>query len=299
MAWRGLHLTTPGRLSLADNQVVVMQDDGAARIPLEDLAWILLDTPQATLTVALLSACMSAGIAIIACDAAHTPNGMALPFHRHHRQGAVAALQAGISLPLRKRLWQVVVQAKIRNQAAALRSCGGDATPLDAMAARVGSGDPDNIEARAARDYWHAFFPAFKREAEADRRNAMLNYGYAVIRAAVARGLVAAGLLPAFGIGHASKTNAFNLADDMVEPFRPFVDVLVWQMSDTGRTKHGQLTVDHRRRLAALPLEQADIGAEAMTLLVATERTAASLVRAMEHGSAALLELPRLPPVRV
>jgi CRISPR-associated protein Cas1 len=265
---------------------------------MEDLAWIVLDTPQATLTAALLSACMSGGIAIIACDAAHTPNGMALPFHRHHRQGAVAALQANISHPLRKRLWQVVVQAKIRNQAAALRCCGIDGTPLDAMAMRVGSGDPDNTEARAARHYWQAFFPAFTREAEADLRNAMLNYGYAVIRAAIARGLVAAGLLPAFGIGHASKTNAFNLADDMVEPFRPFVDVLVWQMSDNGVTKQGQLTLDHRRRLAALPLEEADIGAEAMTLLVATERAGASLVRAMEHGSAALLELPRLPPTR-
>jgi CRISPR-associated protein Cas1 len=296
VAWRGLHLTRAGRLSLADNQLVVAQDDGDVCIPLEDLAWIIIDTPQATLTTALLSACMAAGIAIVACDAAHTPSGIALPFHAHHRQGAVAAIQAGISTPLRKRLWQVVVQTKIRNQAAALRRCGGDGAPLEAMAARVGSGDPDNTEARAARDYWRAFFPAFTREAEADLRNAMLNYGYAVVRAAVARGLVAAGLLPAFGIGHASKTNAFNLADDMVEPFRPFVDVLVRQMSDDGRTKDGKLTVDHRRRLAALPLEDVLVGTETTTLLVATERAGASLVRAMEHGSAALLELPRFPP---
>jgi CRISPR-associated protein Cas1 len=296
VAWRGLHLTRAGRLSLADNQFVVAQDDGDVRIPLEDLAWIILDTPQATLTTALLSACMAAGIVIVACDAAHTPSGIALPFHCHHRQGAVAAIQAGISAPLRKRLWQVVVQAKIRNQAAALSRCGGDGTPLEAMAARVGSGDPDNTEARAARDYWRAFFTAFTREAEADLRNAMLNYGYAVVRSAVARGLVAAGLLPAFGIGHASKTNAFNLADDMVEPFRPFVDVLVRQMSDDGRTKDGKLTVDHRRRMAALPLENVLVGSETMTLLVASERAGASLVRAMEHGSAGLLELPRFPP---
>lgn len=293
MAWRGLHLTQPGRLSLAHGQVVVAQDDGEVRIPLEDVAWIVLDTPQATLTVALLSACMGAGVAVVACDAAHTPSGMALPFHRHHRQAAVAQLQVRITAPLRKRLWQAVVQAKIRNQAASLRACGGDGRPLEAMAARVGSGDPDNTEARAAREYWRAFFPAFTREGEGDLRNAMLNYGYAVVRAGVARGLVAAGLLPAFGIGHASQSNAFNLADDIVEPFRPFVDLVVWTMSDEGRVKEGKLTVDHRRRLAALPLQEAWMGQEIMTLLAASERAGASLVRAMEFGTASLLELPR------
>lgn len=294
MAWRGLHITRPGRLSLADHQVVVAQDAGEVRVPLEDVAWIVLDTPQATLTTALLSACMSAGVAVVACDAAHTPSGMALPFHRHHRQAAVAALQTGISTPLRKRLWQAVVQAKIRNQAAALRACGGDAAPLLAMAARVGSGDPDNMEARAARAYWRAFFPSFVRERESDLRNAMLNYGYAVLRAGVARGLVAAGLLPAFGIGHASKSNAFNLADDIVEPFRPFVDVAVWELSGEGRTHEGKLTLEHRQRLATLPLIDAWVGAERLTLLVAGERAGASLVRAMEFGTVPMLELPRM-----
>lgn len=294
MAWRGLHLTRPGRLSLAHGQVVVEQDDGEVRIPLEDVAWVVLDTPQATLTAALLSACMSAGVAVVACDATHTPSGMALPFHRHHRQAAVAQLQVRVSAPLRKRLWQAVVQAKIRNQAASLRACGGDWRPLEAMAARVGSGDPDNTEARAAREYWRAFFPAFTREGEGDLRNSMLNYGYAVVRASVARGLVAAGLLPAFGIGHASQSNAFNLADDIVEPFRPFVDLVVWAMSDEGRVKDGKLTVDHRRRLAALPLQEAWVGQEVMTLLAASERAGASLVRAMEFSTVSLLELPKL-----
>ncbi len=294
MAWRGLHLTRPGRLSLAHGQVVVAQEDGEVRVPLEDVAWVILDTPHATVTAALLSACMSAGVAVVACDAAHLPSGMALPFHRHHRQAAVAQLQIGTSAPLRKRLWQAVVQAKVRNQAASLRACGGDGRPLEAMAARVGSGDPDNTEARAARAYWGAFFPCFTRDGEGDLRNAMLNYGYAVVRAGVARGLVAAGLLPAFGIGHASQSNPFNLADDIMEPFRPFVDVQVWQMADRGRVKDGALTVEHRRTLAALPLQEAWVGQEAMTVLSASERAGASLVRAMEFGTVSLLELPRL-----
>lgn len=292
MAWRGVHLTRPGRLSLADQQIVVSQDEGEVRIPLEDVAWIVLDTHQATLTTALLAACMAAGIAIVSCDAAHTPSGMALPFHRHHRQAAVAALQIRISAPLRKRLWQTVVQAKIRNQAAALRRCGGDDTPLVAMVARVGSGDQHNLEARAARAYWQAFFPCFVRDREADLRNAMLNYGYAVMRAGVARGLVAAGLLPAFGIGHASMGNAFNLADDILEPFRPFVDVLVRSLSDNGQTATGVLSLFHRQRLAALPLADAWVGREQVSLLTASERAGTSLVRAMEFGTPALLELP-------
>ncbi len=298
MAWRGLHLSQAARLSVADRQLVVCRSDGEVRIALEDLAWIVVDTPQVTLTSALLSACMAAGIAIVTCDHAHTPSGMVLPFHNHFKQAAVARMQVSISVPLRKRLWQSVVMAKIRNQAAALRACGKDGQALEAIACRVGSGDPDNVEARAAREYWRSLFPSFTREAGDDLRNAMLNYGYAVLRAAVARGIVAAGLLPAFGIGHASKTNAFNLADDMIEPFRPFVDVLVWEMAGKGCAGNGDLTVEHRRRLAALPSELSLVSSEAVTLLVATERAGASLIRAMESCSAALLELPCLMPLK-
>jgi len=294
MAWRGLHITQPARLSLADGQIVVLQDGDGVRVPLEDLGWIVIDTPQATMTSALISACMQEGIAAVFCDSAHTPNGLALPFHRHHRQGWVASLQASVSAPTRKRLWQAVVQAKIRNQAACLQACGRDGQALVAMAERVGSGDPDNVEARAARAYWQTLFSGFTRENEADLRNAMLNYGYAVIRAAVARGLVAAGLLPAFGIGHASQSNAYNLADDIVEPFRPFVDMQVYEMSRQDQAASSELSIEHRRRLAALPLQSAWVGAEEMTLLAAAERAGAILVRAMQGRSAALLELPTL-----
>ena len=295
MAWRGLHLSLPGRLSFADNQVVVVQEGGETRIPLEDLAWLVIETTQATLTSALLSACMSAGVVVVACDERHMPSGVALPFHRHYRQAAVATIQAGISTPLRKRLWQAVIQTKIRNQAAALGACGINGTSVRTMAMRVGSGDTQNIEARAAREYWRALFPRFVRGADSDIRNAMLNYGYAVLRAVIARGLVAAGLMPAFGIGHVSKANPFNLADDIIEPFRPFVDLLVWKLSDRGTIKSGELTVEHRRRLAALPLEEARIGRDSMTLLVASERTGESLVRAMELSTPICLELPNLP----
>jgi CRISPR-associated protein Cas1 len=219
---------------------------------------------------------------------------MLLPFHRHHRQAELAVLQVTISAPLKKRLWQNIVQAKIGNQATVLTGVGQNATVLLAMMRLVGSGDPDNTEARAARAYWPKLFSEFVRDDSTDKRNALLNYGYAVVRSAVARALVAAGLLPAFGVNHASVTNAFNLADDLVEPFRPFVDRLVWRLSDQGRDKRGQTCLRERQALASIPTEETRLGGETMTLLVAAERAAESLVRAMECNNAAMLQLPSL-----
>lgn len=294
MAWRGVHITQRSRLSLADEQIIITRDGSNMRLPIEDVAWMVIDTPQVMLSTALISACMDAGMAIITTDRTHTPSGLILPFHRHHKQAEIAAMQVAISAPLKKRLWQTIIQAKIANQAAVLVACGRDASALRAMTRLVGSGDPDNTEARAARAYWPRLFIDFIREADNDKRNALLNYGYAVIRSAVARALVAAGLLPTFGVYHASVSNAFNLADDLVEPFRPFIDRLVWKMTDNGRDRDGETTVEQRRLLASAPTEDAHIGREKVSLLIATERAAESLVRAMEANSAALLMLPRL-----
>jgi CRISPR-associated protein Cas1 len=297
MAWRGLHISKAARLTLADGQIVVAQDDGEVRLALEDIGWIVLDAAHATLTSTLLSACMENGIALIVTDATHTPSGVALPFHRHFRQGGMALAQAGMAAPLKKRLWQATVKAKIINQAAALDTVGREgAAPLRAMARLVSSGDSENVEARAAREYWGCLFAAFRREDEGDTRNKLLNYGYAVIRSCVARALVAAGLLPALGINHASATNAFNLADDIVEPFRPYVDVLVWRTIGEGRPAREALTLDHRRAMAGVMLADCVIADEAMTLLAASEKVSASLVRAIESGTSEVLELPTMGP---
>lgn len=297
MAWRGLHLTNPSRLALADDQIVVGQDDGEVRLALEDLAWVVIDSPRTSLTASLMSACMDQGIAVIFTDATHTPSGVALPFHRHHRQADVAVRQIKASAPLKKRLWQAVVRQKIHNQAAALEAVetGGAAT-LRAMAGRVGSGDPGNIEAQAARYYWGKLWRDFRRDDAGDRRNLMLNYGYAVMRAGVARALVATGLLPAFGLKHASVSNAFNLADDLVEPFRPFVDVLAWRTVGEGQPSREDLTVEDRRAMATVLLGEATISDSRVTLLNATERSAESLVRALDCATPAVLSLPVLKP---
>jgi CRISPR-associated protein Cas1 len=294
MAWKGVHISQPSRLSWKDAQLVVAQEAGEVTMPLEDVAWIVLDSAHSTLTASLVAACMEQGVAIVFSDARHTPAGMALPFHRHHRQATVAAVQAGASLPLKKRLWQAVVTRKIGNQAACLAACGRDGAALRAMAKLVASGDPDNVEARAARAYWSRLFDDFARSDETDPRNAMLNYGYAVLRAGVARALVAAGLLPCFGIHHDNAANAFNLADDLLEPYRPLVDTRVFAMSGKGARPDGELMVGHRRELAGLLNADLRMAGETVSALTATERTAESLVRAFEAGSAAWLALPEL-----
>jgi CRISPR-associated protein Cas1 len=297
MAWKGLHLTQPARLSLADGQCFVKRDDGEVRIAIEDLAWIVIDTPHATLTSTLVSACMDAGVAMIFTDSRHLPSGMALPFHRHHRQGAVARLQADAKDSLKNRLWQAIIRRKIHNQAAVLAELGkADASTLKEIARHVEPGDPENVEARAARFYWGRLFAEYTRDDPGDRRNKLLNYGYAVVRAGIARALVASGLVPAFGLGHDGAANAFNLADDLLEPFRPFVDRLAFKVSGNGAGKDGELAVEDRRAMAGALLIDTRTGSETVTLLVAAETAAQSLVRAFEQEKADRLVLPELEP---
>jgi CRISPR-associated protein Cas1 len=263
---------------------------------LEDIAYMVIDTPQANLSVPLLTACMEAGVAVIITDPKHLPSGVMLPFHRHFRQGGMARLQVDQTEPFRKRLWQTVVRTKIENQGAVLKVLGrADSGPLAAMARLVGSGDPENVEARAARAYWSRLWSNFRREDEADLRNALLNYGYAVLRACVARALVGMGFLPAFGIHHASVTNAFNLADDMLEPFRPFIDLLAWRHLG-GMDEARAMGLEDRQAMAGAMMENATMGEDEVTLLVAAERLAASLARAMEERRVEALLLPRLVP---
>jgi CRISPR-associated protein Cas1 len=299
MAWKGLHLTQPSRLSLADGQCCVRQDNNEVRIAIEDLAWVVIDTPQATLSSALMAACSDAGVAIVLTDARHTPSGLVLPFHRHHRQGAVASLQAAAKDSLKNRLWQTIVRRKIYNQASVLLELGkADASTLNEIARHVEPGDPENVEARAARFYWGRLFSDYVRDDPQDRRNKLLNYGYAVARAGVARGLVAAGLIPAFGLAHHGAANAFNLADDLVEPFRPFVDRLAFRTSADGTEKDRELTLEDRRTMAGVLLINAKSDRDSVTLLVAAETAAQSLVRALEDEKADRLVLPELAPMR-
>lgn len=297
MAWRGLHISEPARLSLKDRRMVVAQgDDEPVTLPLEDIAWVVLDTPQVTVTAALMAACMQAGIPIVYSDDRHIPCGVLLPFHQHWQQAGVARIQIGAGAALKKRLWLAIVRRKIENQAAILTRAQVDgAQTLKEMRTHVKSGDPGNVEARAARFYWQRLFDDFRRHDEGDVRNAMLNYGYAVLRAGVARSLVAAGLLPAFGIHHAGAQNAFNLADDLLEVLRPLADWITFGLSGQGKRQYEmELTRDHRQKLAAVMTSPLVIGGDQLTVLPAVDRMVASLVRTLSGDGATALELPHV-----
>ena len=297
MAWRGLHISEPARLSLKTGQLYV---DRAAEppvtFPIEDVAWIILDTQQVEITGALLAACMQSSVPLICSDDKHVPCGMLLPFHQHWRQAHISKSQLNASGPLKKRLWQSIVRKKIDNQATLLDRVqieGGDT--LRSMRPHVRSGDPGNVEARAARYYWQRVFIKFRRQDGEDLRNSMLNYSYAILRGAVARGVAAAGLLPAFGIHHQNAQNAFNLVDDLLEVFRPVADQLVFELSGYGQRPEGlSLDIELRRELVKVMSSNLVFGGEQLTILVALDRTVTSLVRAFDTADYTELELPSL-----
>ena len=227
MSWRSVVISRPARLSLGNNALKIAQEGGQAQVPLEDIAVLIIDHAQVSLTSQLLSACADAQIAVVTVGETHHPNGVLLAFHPHTRALKVMRSQLALTQPQRKRLWQRIVQAKIANQAAVLAWQGNqsEARQLQQMAANVSSGDTGNLEGKAAQRYFRACFEnRFTRQQ--DRfYNAALNYGYAVVRSAIARSLVSYGFLPAFGLFHHNEQNPFNLADDLIEAYRPYVDL--------------------------------------------------------------------------
>lgn len=292
-------IQNPAKLNLKQGQLRLENDDGAFTLPIEDITALILESPQITLSSTLLSECQDKGVAVLTCDKTHIPNGVLLPFQPHSRQSRVARVQLSWSEPLRKRLWQRVVQAKILNQAACLDMTigGAESARLKALAERVGSGDPDNIEAQAARDYWPRLFGRDFRRHGSDNINAALNYGYAVARAFVARAQVAYGLIPAFGIHHDNDLNAFNLTDDAMEVFRPFIDRTVFELKRDGALlpEDSTLPAGLRGTLANIGNVNCRINGETHTIGNACDLMAAGLVSAIEGKTPALLPVPEFP----
>lgn len=237
MSWRGLCISSPARLDLRAGRLLLRREgEEDVSLPLEDLGFVVIDTPQVRLSAALLSACAEQGCLLLTVDARHMPCAAVLPLAPYYRQLSTLQAQVALGEVRKKRLWQACVRAKIGNQAACLRLLGRDgAERVAALRTKVGSGDPDNVEAVAARLYWSRLFRHFRRDPDAaDRRNSLLNYAYALLRACVARELAARGFAPALGIHHRGPYNAFNLADDLMEAWRPFADLLVARHMEAG-----------------------------------------------------------------
>ena len=273
------------RLSAYRGFLMVKDEDGAeaGRVALDDVHAVIVHAHGITWTGNIVAALAERGAPIVFCAANHSPVAVTLPLAGHHAQGRRMRAQWEASRPLYKQMWRRVVQAKIRMQGSLLEARGvPEAVAFPHIAGLVKSGDPDNREAQAARRYWPLLMGAdFRRDRSEMGANALLNYGYAVMRATVARAVIAAGLHPTIGIHHAHRGNAFALADDLVEPFRPLVDALVAAMTIAGI---GELAPPQKRRFARLIAFDVRISGEASPVSVAAQRLAQSLGQAFESG---------------
>ncbi|MBO4739944.1 MAG: type II CRISPR-associated endonuclease Cas1 [Bacteroidales bacterium] len=296
MIKRTLCFSNPAYLSLKNRQLVIklpevenndtlpesFKKNAIRTIPIEDIGVILFDHKQITLTQGLLEALLENNCAVITCDNSHLPVGLLLPLCGNTTQSERFRYQIDASLPLKKQLWQQTIQCKIRNQAAILKTYSHVETGnMQKWANDVKSGDSDNLEGRAAAYYWKNIFPLipnFIRDREGMFPNALLNYGYAILRAVVARSLVASGLLPTLGIHHHNRYNAYCLADDIMEPYRPYVDELVIELMDR-RPSISDINTEIKQELLSIPTLDVFINGQRSPLMIAVGQTTASLYK--------------------
>ena len=252
------------------------------QVPIEDIGVVVLDNKQITITQGALSELLNNNVAVITCDEHRMPAGLILPLAGNTTQSERFRHQIEASQPLKKQLWQQTIQAKIANQSAVLlQQRGLECGNMQAWTKQVKSGDSDNLEGRAAAFYWQNLFghiPEFHRDREGVAPNNLLNYGYAILRAVVARSLVGSGLLPTLGIHHHNRYNAYCLADDIMEPYRPFVDKLVAEIVDSG-IDISKLTTEIKSKLLSIPVMDVIINERRSPLMIAVATTTASLYK--------------------
>lgn len=292
MTWRSVMISRPATLRREKFALLIEQEQDV-RVPFEDIAVIVLNHREVSLTHSVLSACGEYGIGLFSTGPTHHPNGVFLPFLPHSRATRMLRLQLALGRPAAKRAWQTIIQAKIQNQATSLKLADKSGVErLESLARRVRSGDPDNLESQASAPYFRALFGNDFHRGQPRWINAALDYGYAVFRAAIARGLVAHGFLPALGLFHASEQNAFNLTDDLIEPYRPLVDLHVIKHC-AGHSLDDLLPMDKAALVSLLNVDMA-MPRGTMSALSSIEQAVESLARLYEGGSEILLELPQL-----
>lgn len=292
MVWRSVIISHPAKLKREHFSLVVEQEQ-SARVPFEDIAVIVLNNREITLTHPVLSACAEYGIGLFATGDNHQPSGVFLPFQSHSRATRMLRLQLDLDKPAGKRAWATIVQAKINNQAICMKMLNaGDHERLESLSRRVRSGDTGNMEAQAAAYYFPQVMGRSFHRSQEGWANAALDYGYAVMRGACARALVAHGMLPTLGIFHSSEQNAFNLADDLIEPFRPVVDLHV----ATNLKTDNSVDLSPADKVALVGLLNVDMAMPrgVMSVLASVEQAAESLARLYDGGSEQILEMPRL-----
>jgi CRISPR-associated protein Cas1 len=278
---------------------LVVQDTEGERkelgqVPLDDIAAVIANAHGLSYTNNLLVALAERCAPFVLCAANHNAVGMVLPIEGNYQQAKRFDAQIAAGQPLKKRLWAEIVKSKLQQQGAALEATGAPFVPLTALVRKVRSGDPDNFEAQGARRYWGLLFgDDFRRDQQAGGLNAMLNYGYTVLRAATARAVVATGLHPTIGLHHSNEGNAMRLVDDLMEPFRPMMDLKVWQLHKQGE---GQVTPESKRALVRTLYDDMQTSAGATPVMVCTQKLAISLAQIfMGERDKLDLPLPGLP----
>lgn len=292
MIKRTLYFGNPAYLKTKNQQLVVSKNEEEDKtVPIEDIGVLILDHFQITITQPTLTRLLQNNVAIIACDETHHPIGLFLNLDGHTLQSQKFQAQIEATVPLKKQLWQQTIVAKITNQAALLKSQRVESKLLLNLAKSVKSGDSTNNEAQAAVYYWKNLFPEFlkfSRNREGPPPNNLLNYGYAILRATVARSLVSSGLLPTLGIFHKNQYNAYCLADDIMEPYRPFVDRIVCDIVRmNGRFL--EMTGTMKEQLLSIPAIDVKIDGKKSPLMVAVQRTTASLAQCFEANTRKLV----------
>ncbi|WP_082890757.1 type II CRISPR-associated endonuclease Cas1 [Eikenella longinqua] len=299
MTWRSILISNSARLSLRQNHLLIQQGEDIP-IPLEDIAVIVIDSKEVIITVPLLSALAKNGITLLTCDEQFLPCGQWLPFAQYYRYLKILKLQINMSLPQKKQLWQQIIKQKIHNQAWLLDYSGNDiaANRLKNLAGCVKSGDKGYVEGQAAALYFSILFGSNFTRSETNIVNACLNYGYSVIRSAVARSLVQYGFLPALGLQHHNELNPFNLADDFIEPYRQIVDLLTYHLLLSGSLKSDILTIPLKQKLISLLCHQILLGEQRYTVLSAIDRTIQSFQAILMYGEK-MLRLPEMLDLKV
>ncbi|MCO6434912.1 type II CRISPR-associated endonuclease Cas1 [Nitrosomonas nitrosa] len=291
MVWRSIMISRPARLRREHYSLAVEQEQ-TAFVPFEDIAVIVLNHPEITLTHPVLSACGEYGISLFATGTTHHPSGVFLPFLPHSRATRWMRLQLNLPRPVAKQAWATIVRKKIANQAACLQLANREGIDrLKSYEQRVRSGDSDNLEGQAAAFYFARLFGKDFRRNQIHFVNAALDYGYAVMRGAIARALVSHGLLPSLGLFHASEQNAFNLADDIIEPFRSLVDLFAVNLAIPDDEI---LQPDIKAALINLLNVDVFMPRGKMSVLSAIEQSVESIARLYERNDKACLELPSL-----
>jgi CRISPR-associated protein Cas1 len=285
-------------LSMNRGFMVVQDTEGdrkeLGQVPLDDIAAVIANAHGLSYTNNLLVALTERGAPFVLCAANHNAVGMLLPIEGNYEQAHRIEAQIAATLPTHKRLWAAVVKSKLEQQAAALEAAGAPTAPLSALVRKVRSGDPENVEAQGARRYWGLLFGNdFKRDRAAGGINALLNYGYTVLRACMARSVVAAGLHPSIGLHHSNDNNAMRLVDDLMEPFRPVFDLKVWQLQRGGES---EVTPQTKRALVRTLYDDMQTESGATPVMVCTQRLAVSLAQVYTAERDKLdLPLPGMP----